>query len=62
VDLSGWVGVGLGGNCDCRLGNLYAPMLGERVVVEVVFAGLVRLTFSFFFLGRYIETITHKII
>jgi len=22
VDLSGWVGVGLGGNCDCRCGIL----------------------------------------
>jgi len=22
VDLSGWVGVGLGGNCDCRCGTL----------------------------------------
>ena len=31
VDLSGWVGVGLGGNCDCRCGilNLNAPMLWE---------------------------------
>ena len=29
MDLSGWVGVGLGGNCDCsRCGILYAPMLG----------------------------------
>ena len=28
MDLSVWVGVGLGGNCDCRYGNLYAPMLG----------------------------------
>jgi len=28
VDLSGWVGVGLGGNCDCRCGILYVPMLG----------------------------------
>jgi hypothetical protein len=28
VDLSGWGGVGLGGNCDCRCGILYAPMLG----------------------------------
>jgi len=39
VDLSGWVGVGLGGNCDCRCGTLYAPMLGG-------FAGLVSLTSS----------------
>ena len=31
----GYVGVGFGGNCDCRYGTLYAPMLG------VVFAGLV---------------------
>jgi len=29
VDLSGLVGVGLGGNCDCRCGNLYAPVLRE---------------------------------
>jgi len=28
VDLSGWVGVGLGGNCDCRCGILHASMLG----------------------------------
>jgi len=27
VDLSGWVGAGLGGNCDCRCGILYAAML-----------------------------------
>ena len=27
MDLSGWVGVGLGGNGDCRCGILYAPML-----------------------------------
>ena len=40
MDLSGWVGVGLGGNCDCRCGILYAPMLvgGGGVV------GLVSLT------------------
>ena len=31
----GYVGVGFGGNCDCRYGILYAPML------RVVFAGLV---------------------
>ena len=24
-----WLGVGLGGNCVCRCGILYAPMLGE---------------------------------
>jgi len=30
VDLSGWVDVGLGGNCNCRCGVLYAPMLGGR--------------------------------
>jgi len=29
VDLSGLVCVGLGGNCDCRCGKLYAPMLGQ---------------------------------
>ena len=28
MDLSGWVGVGLGGNCDCRCGMLFAPMFG----------------------------------
>ena len=28
MDLSSWVGVGLGGNRDCRCGILYAPMLG----------------------------------
>ena len=44
MDLSGWVGVGLGGNCDCRCGILYAPMLeGGRVV----FVGLVNLTSLF---------------
>jgi len=42
VDLSGWVGVGLGGNCDCRCGILYARMLGRGVV----YAGLVSLTSS----------------
>ena len=26
MDLSGWVGVGLEGNCDCRCGILYATM------------------------------------
>ena len=36
MDLSGWVGVRLGGNCDCRCGILYAAML-----VEGGFAGLV---------------------
>ena len=32
MDLSGWVGVGLGGNCDCRCGILYGPMLGRGEV------------------------------
>ena len=41
MDLSGWVGVGLGGNCDCRCGILLAPMLEGG---GVVFAGLVSLT------------------
>ena len=27
MDLSGWVGVELGENCDCRCGILYAPVL-----------------------------------
>ena len=40
MDLSGWVGVGLGGNCDCRCGILYASMLGGD------FAGLFILTSS----------------
>jgi len=35
----GWVGVGLGGNCDCRCGILYAPVLGGGVC-----AGMVSLT------------------
>ena len=30
MGLSSWVGVGLGGNCDCRCGILYAPMLGQQ--------------------------------
>ena len=29
MDLSGWVGVGLGGTCDCRCSIFYAPMLGK---------------------------------
>ena len=28
MDLSSWVGVGLGGNCDCRCGIFCAPMFG----------------------------------
>jgi hypothetical protein len=28
----GYVGVGFGGNCDCRYGTLYAPMLGGGYV------------------------------
>ena len=31
VDLTCWIGVGLGGNCDCRCGILYASMLGVVV-------------------------------
>jgi len=42
VDLTGWVGVGLGGNCDCRCGILYAAMLGGGVGG---FVGLVSLIF-----------------
>ena len=38
MDLSGWIGVGLGGNCDCRCGTLVC--CGG----VVVFAGLVSLT------------------
>ena len=44
MDLSVWVGAGLGGNSDCRCGILYAPMLGEG---GVFFAGLVSLTFPY---------------
>ena len=40
MNLSGWVGVELGGNCDCRCGILYASMLGGD------FAGLFILTSS----------------
>jgi hypothetical protein len=29
----GCVGVGFGGNCDCRCGILYAPMLGSGLVI-----------------------------
>jgi len=29
VDAFGLLGVGLGGNCDCRCGILYVPMLGR---------------------------------
>jgi len=43
VDPFGWLGVGLGGNCDCRRGILYAPMLEGG---GVVFADLVSLTSS----------------
>jgi len=32
VDLSGCVGVGLEGTCDCRCGILYAPMLGGSLL------------------------------
>jgi len=38
----GYAGVGFGGNCDCRYGVLYAPMLGG---VYVGYSGI----FSFFF-------------
>ena len=29
LDPFGWLGVGFGGNCDCRCGILYAPLLGR---------------------------------
>ena len=38
----GYVGVGFGGNCDCKYGILYAPMLGTG------YAGYSGI-FSFFF-------------
>ena len=31
MDLSGWVGVGLGGNCDCGLGILYKTLLARML-------------------------------
>ena len=34
----GYVGVGFEGNCDCRYGILYAPMLGGGVVMQVILA------------------------
>jgi len=36
VDLSGWVGVGLGGNCDCRCGILMLLSWGGGGVVLAV--------------------------
>ena len=42
MDLSGLAGVWSGGNCDCRCGILYAPMLGGGGVS----AGLVSLSSS----------------
>jgi len=41
VDLSGWVGLGLGENCDCRCGILMLLFLGGG---GVVFEGLFSLT------------------
>ena len=41
MDLYGWVGVGLGGNCDCRCGIFMLLCWGR-----VVFAGLISLTSS----------------
>ena len=35
MDFSGCVGSGLGGNCDCRCGILYAPMLGGWYSLKV---------------------------
>ena len=32
----GYVGVGFGGNCDCRYGILYAPMLGWGLFLRVL--------------------------
>ena len=43
MDRTGWIGVGLGGTCECRCGILYAPMLGRG---GVVYVGLVSLTSS----------------
>ena len=36
MDLSGWVGVGLEVNCDCRCGILHVPMFEGGVVVGLV--------------------------
>ena len=46
MDLSCWVGLGLGGNCDCSFTILYAPILGGG---GMVFAGLVIMTSSPYF-------------
>ena len=43
MDLSSRICVGLGGNCDCRCGILYAPMF---VWEGVIYVGLVSLTSS----------------
>ena len=44
MDLFGWLGIGLGGNCDCKCGILYIPMLGGG---GWFFSGLVSLTSSY---------------
>jgi len=49
VYLVGYVGVGFEGNCDCRYGILYAPMLGGGyvgywgVIIGVLYAGMTHL-------------------
>jgi len=49
VDLSGWVGVRLGENCDCRCGILYAPKLGGGFMQDWLVSDIFFLSFSLFF-------------
>ena len=51
MDLSGWVCVGLGGNCDCRCGILYAPMLAGGLF-GIGLSDIFFLSFSLFF-GKF---------
>ena len=37
----GYVGVGFEGNCDCRYGILYAPMLGGGVFLTEIYPLLI---------------------
>jgi len=57
VDFFGWIGVGLGGNCDCRCGIVYAPMLRGGGG----FAGLVSLTSTPFSSESYVPTLRNTL-
>ena len=50
----GYVGVGFGGNCDCRYGILYAPILGGGFC-RFRYSGI----FSLFFALLYIPSFSH---